>query len=63
MVDGAAVLDIDDLYARLGEARKNGRRVTFTFKKLAGSDSMFAYTQRNLPIGDLRIIGPQPAAQ
>ena len=62
-VDGAAVLDIDDLYARLGAARKNGRRVTLTFKKLAGGDAMFSYTQRNLPIGDLRIIGPQTAAQ
>jgi len=60
-VDGATVLTIDDLYARLGEARKNGRRVTLTFKKVAGSDAMFSYTQRNLPIGDLRIIGPQSA--
>jgi len=60
-VDGATVLDIDALYARLGEARKSGRRVTFTFKKLTGSETMFAYTQRNLPISDLRIIGPQSA--
>jgi len=62
-VDGSAVLTIDDLYSRLGEARKDGRRVTLTFKRVAGSDAMFSYTQRNLPIGDLRIIGPQTAEQ
>jgi S1-C subfamily serine protease len=62
-VNGATVLDIEDLYARLSEARNNGRRVTLTFKKLAGGDVMFSYTQRNLSIGDLRIIGPQPAAR
>jgi len=61
-MDGVEVLDIDDLYARLTEARDNGRRVTLTFKKLAGGDAMFAYTQRILPIGDLRFIGPQTAA-
>ena len=58
-VDGTAVRDIDDLYARLDQARKSGRRVTMTFKKLAGGESMFAYTQRNLPILNLRIVGPQ----
>jgi S1-C subfamily serine protease len=62
-VDGTAVLDIDDLYGRLSEARNNGRRVTLTFKKVAGGDTMFSYTQRNLPIGDLRIIGPQAGSR
>ena len=62
-VDGVAVLDIDDLHARLGEARKNGRRVTLTFKRLAGGEVMFSYSQRRLPITDLRIIGPQTAAR
>ena len=61
-VDGLAVPDVDALYARLNEARKTGRRVTLTFKKLAGGDAMFSYAQRNLLIADLRIIGPQPAA-
>ncbi len=59
MVDGAPVLDVDALYARLNEARNNGRRVTLTFKKLAGGDTLFTYAQRNLLISDLRIIGPQ----
>jgi S1-C subfamily serine protease len=59
MVDGAPVLDLDALYARLNEARNNGRRVTLTFKKLAGGDTLFTYAQRNLLISDLRIIGPQ----
>jgi hypothetical protein len=54
---------VDALYARLNEARQNGRRVTFTFKKLAGGDTLFSYAQRNLLIADLRIIGPQSAGQ
>ncbi len=58
-VDGAPVLDVDAFYSRLNEARKNGRRVTLTFKKLAGGDTLFTYAQRNLLISDLRIIGPQ----
>lgn len=62
-VDGAPVLDVDALYARLNEARNNGRRVTLTFKKLAGEQTLFTYAQRNLLIADLRIIGPQSAAQ
>ena len=62
-VDGARVLDVDDLHARLSEARHSGRRVTLTFKKLAGGDAMFAYTQRNLLIADLRMVGPQTTGQ
>ena len=62
-LDGAPVLDVDALYSRLNEARKNGRRVTLTFKKLAGGDTLFTYAQRNLLISDLRIIGPQSAGQ
>ena len=62
-VDGVAVTDVDALYARLNEARKNSRRVTLTFKKLTGGEIMFAYTQRNLLIADLRIIGPQADAR
>jgi len=58
-VDGAPVLDVDALYARLNDARQDGRRVTLTFKKLAGGDTLFAYSQRNLLIADLRIIGPK----
>ena len=62
-VDGAQVMDIDDLHARLNDARGKRQRITLTFKKLAGGDALFTYTQRNLLVGDLRIIGPQPAAQ
>jgi serine protease Do len=60
-VDGVPVLEVDDLHARLNDARANRRRVTLTFKKLAGGDTLFSYTQRNLQVGDLRIIGPQQA--
>jgi S1-C subfamily serine protease len=60
-VDGIAVRDIDDLFSRLEQARNDRRRVTLTFKKLSGGDAMFSYTQRNLPIANLRIVGPQQA--
>jgi S1-C subfamily serine protease len=58
-VDGAQVMDIDDLHARLNDARGKRQRITLTFKKLAGGDALFSYTQRNLLVGDLRIIGPE----
>jgi len=58
-VDGAQVVDIDDLHARLYDARGKRQRITLTFKKLAGGDALFSYTQRNLLVGDLRIIGPE----
>lgn len=62
-VDGAPVLDVDDLFDRLNAARRDGGRVTLTFKKLAGGDALFNYTQRSLLLSELRIIGPQTAAQ
>ena len=62
-VDGANVMDVDDLHSRLEEARGKRRRVTLTFKKLAGGDALFTYTQRNLLVRDLRYIGPQSAGQ
>ena len=62
-VDSAQVMDIDDLHGRLSDARGKRRRITLTFKKLAGGDALFTYTQRSLLVGDLRIIGPQAAAQ
>ena len=58
-VDGVPVLEVDDLYGRLNDAREKRRRVTLTFKKLAGGDTLFSYTQRNLLVGELRIIGPR----
>jgi serine protease Do len=60
-VDGKQVLDVDSLYAQLSEARRSGRRVTFSFKKLAGGDALFSYTQRSLPVSEVRIVGPQGA--
>ena len=33
----------------------------FSFKKLAGGDALFSYTQRSLPVSEVRIIGPQRA--
>lgn len=60
-VDGKQVLDVDALHAHLTEARRGGRRVMFSFKKLAGGDALFSYTQRSLPVSEVRIIGPQRA--
>lgn len=58
-VDGVPVLEVDDLHRRLNEARTQRRRVTLTFKKLAGGDTLFSYSQRSLLVGELRIIGPE----
>ena len=60
-VDGKQVFDVDALHAHLTEARRGGRRVLFSFKKLAGGDALFSYTQRSLPVAEVRIIGPQRA--
>ncbi|MGH8661502.1 MAG: S1C family serine protease [Burkholderiales bacterium] len=58
-LDGAPVLEVDELHARLDDALARRRRVTLTFKKLAGGDALFSYTRRNLLVRDVRIIGPQ----
>jgi len=58
-VDGVAVLDVEELHTRLNEARSRSRRVALTLKRLAGGDTLFSYSQRNLLVADLRIIGPQ----
>src|SRR6185295_5544065 len=62
-VDGVPMLDLETLYATLQEAAQSGRRVTLTFKKLAGGDSLFSYTQRTLPVSEPQMIGPQPATR
>jgi hypothetical protein len=46
----------------LNDARGKRQRITLTFKKLAGGDALFSYTQRNLLVRDLRMIGPQLSA-
>jgi S1-C subfamily serine protease len=58
-VDGAPVTDVDELHARLRQARDEKRRVTLTLRKLAGGDTLFSYSRRVLPVSDLRIIGPE----
>ena len=45
-VDGAPVRDLEELYAKLQEASQTRRRLTMTFKKLTGGDTLFSYTQR-----------------
>lgn len=62
-VDGAPIPDLETLYATLQEAAQSGRRVTLTFRKIAGGDSLFSYTQRTMPVSDPRMIGPQPATR
>ena len=57
-VDGKKVEDLDQLYKYLSDAQKKGGRVELTFKKISGGDAVFSYTQRNLAIRDLRIVGP-----
>ena len=61
-VNGQPVRDVDELYSLLEESRSNGRRAALTFKKLAGGETLFSYTQRNLLVTELRVIGPQRSA-
>ena len=61
-IDGAPALDVDALYARLLDAKRFGRRVLLTFKKLSGGDSVFSYTRRRLPVSELKMIGPPATA-
>ena len=56
-IDGEKVEDLDLLFRRLSEAQGKGARIALTFKKISGGDTMFSYTQRNLAVRDLRIIG------
>jgi S1-C subfamily serine protease len=58
-VDGMPVTGVDALHAKLAEARSAKRRVTLSFKKLAGGSALFAYAERTLPVTELRIIGPE----
>jgi hypothetical protein len=60
-VDGLVVRTVDELYARLADARRGGRRATLTFKRFSGGDTLFSYSQRTLLVSELRIIGPQNA--
>jgi len=60
-VDGAPVRDLADLHQRFQEAEQARRRLTLTFKKLSGGETLFTYTQRSLPVSELRIVGPAPA--
>ncbi len=60
-VDGTAVRSVDELYARLADARRAGRRATLTFKRFSGGDTLFSYSQRALLVSELRIIGPPNA--
>ena len=57
-IDGERIEDLDQLFKRLSAAQSNDARVALTFKKISGGDTMFSYTQRNLAIRDLRIVGP-----
>jgi S1-C subfamily serine protease len=62
-LDGAPVTGVDQFYSRLADARDAGRRVTLNFRRLGAGDVLFTYTQRRLPVADLRVIGPaDPAA-
>jgi S1-C subfamily serine protease len=62
-VDGAPVRSVDELRAMLEEAAQTQRRLTLTFKKLAGGESLFSYTQRILPVSEVRVIGPAPVTR
>jgi S1-C subfamily serine protease len=57
-VNGAPVHSVDELHALLEQAAQTQSRLTLTFKKLAGGESLFSYTRRILPVSEVRVIGP-----
>ena len=43
----------------LSNAQSKGAKVQLTFKRVSsGGETMFMYTQRDLTIRDLRVVGP-----
>lgn len=56
-VDGKPVGDLEDLHAHLLAAANERRRVELTLKRLVGGDFAFSYSQRRLPVRDLRLVG------
>ena len=62
-VDGVPVRSVEELQTTLEEAAQTRRSLTLTFKKLAGGESLFSYTQRTLPVSEVRVIGPAPVTR
>ena len=59
-IDGETPEDVDQLFKRMSDAQSEGRSVRLTFKRISDHNrAVFSYFERNLKIGDLRIIGPQ----
>ena len=56
-VDGAPVQDLEALHALLAAAQAANRRVRFTLRRIAGTESMFGYVERNLPVRGVRYVG------
>lgn len=58
-IDGETPEDVDQLFKRMSDAQSEGRSVRLTFKRISDHNrAVFSYFERNLKIGDLRIIGP-----
>jgi S1-C subfamily serine protease len=56
-VDGKPVDTLEELHARLRSAAAERRHVELTLKRLVGGDFAFSYSQRRLPVRELRLVG------
>lgn len=56
-VDGKPVDSLEALHAHLRNAAAERRRVELTLKRLVGGDFAFSYSQRQLHVRELRLVG------
>ncbi len=60
-IDGHAVDGLADLRKRLAAARGEERAVTVVLKRwTSGSDRIYEYIERTIPLADFALIGPAP---
>jgi S1-C subfamily serine protease len=58
-VDGKTVGTLNGVWEQLAAARKAGKTVTLTFKRLSGGDALFSYLERSFGVSDLGWVGPE----
>jgi len=63
-VNGRRVEGVSNLYARLEAADRDGKAVSFVFKRWSGErDRIYDYVERSMEIDDLQFVGPSPLGQ
>ena len=55
---------VSNLYARLEAADRDGKSVSFVFKRWSGDrDRVYDYVERSMEIDDLQFVGPSQLGQ